>query len=239
LDLDEEEDGIIPSDTETPTEEGAENDEELSSKKKTTKSSKHRRSAAKPNTNAGKRSSSLVNNLKIPMKGAPQSKPRFEKRRAALIRSGATDLYQTCMTNHFKVLDDIGLLSKTNAMLTNRLKEMSNKFREARDQFTFINSNRDVDSLSLLKRMMNQAVSQSWKEKKGHRYKDNVLLDFSLNLWILGGPQTYEILYDNMPGVFPGPTVIQSKLEKYNASSMPGKLLIPILHSYSLFKQFI
>jgi len=161
LDDEENETSSIPSDDEQ-LKEGSilkEDEGKTSKKKKSSQNSNKHRFAG--NTITRKRSSSLTRNLKLPLKEARQSKPRFEKRRAALIRAGATDLYQTCMTNHFKVLHDIGLLTKTNAMLTNRLKEMSTKFRENRDQFTYIDSNMNVDSLSLLKRMMNQAISQS------------------------------------------------------------------------------
>ncbi len=46
--------------------------------------------------------------------------------------------------------------------------------------------------LTLLKRMMSKAVSESSKNKKGRRYNDSVLLDFALSIWNFGRPHTYE-----------------------------------------------
>jgi hypothetical protein len=79
-----------------------------------------------------------------------------------------------------------------------------------------------LDTPSILKWIINQAILETSKKKKGRRYKDSVLLDFSLSIWNLGGRYTYNILYDNMPVVFPSPTRIKINLEKYNPSCVPG-----------------
>lgn len=149
------------------------------------------------------------------------SKSRSEKRRNATLRSGASDVYQTFIPNYFQVLDEISALSKKNSALRAKLKEMATQFQNQRDMF-FSNSAEKIEPNIILKRMMDQAIAQSSKRKRGRRYKDHVLLDFSLNIWILGGRHTYEILHDNLPGVFPSPTTIQRKLSKYNRASEPG-----------------
>lgn len=175
----------------------------------------------KTNTKKANRSSSPSLNLKTITKA---NKSRSDKRKSALLRIGACDLYQTFIPNYFKVLDEIGVLAKQNKALSDRLKEMMKEFKQQRECFKFdtFQGDEEMDSMSLLKRMLSQAIAQSVKEKKGRRYQDAVLLDFSLNIWILGGRRTYEILYDNMPGVFPSPTTVQRKLGKYNDSAVPG-----------------
>ncbi|KAK4006096.1 hypothetical protein OUZ56_011251 [Daphnia magna] len=84
-----------------------------------------------------------------------------------------------------------------------------------------------MNPMSLLKRMMTQAIQQSGKKKKGRRYQ--VLSDFSVNIWILGGRHTYELLHDNLPGIFVSPRTVRAELEKYNASCMPGVIHLDVL----------
>lgn len=213
---------------------------ESSEKQKPTKSQSRLKSLAsvqtkKTNTKVQK-SSSFVEKLGSTMKAnqaaSVASKSRSDKRRAALLRSGATDLYQSFITSHFKILDDIETLSKKNMEIRQQLKEMVLKYKQQRESSTHFfpvnepNESETTDHMSLLRRMMNQALSQSRKKKKGRRYNDPVLIDFALNIWILGGRHTYEILHDNMPGVLPSPTAIHRKLEKYNDSCVPGKKYI-------------
>jgi len=191
----------------------------------------------KTNTRVQKSSScvpKLSSTMKANQAASVATKSRSDKRRAALLRSGATDLYQSFITSHFKILDDIETLSKKNMELRKQLKEMVLKYKQQRDLSThFLPSNEPneseaTDHMALLRRMMNQALTQSRKKKKGRRYNDPVLIDFALNIWILGGRHTYEILHDNMPGVLPSPTAIHRKLEKYNDSCVPGKHYIVI-----------
>jgi hypothetical protein len=40
------------------------------------------------------------------------------------MRAGASDIYETYIENHFKILDEISLFSKKNEVLSERLKEM-------------------------------------------------------------------------------------------------------------------
>ena len=111
-----------------------------------------------------------------------------------------------------------------NEVLSERLKEMVVKYRKQSEFFSFgdTQAEKDMDPMFLLKRMMSQAIKQTDKKKRGRRYEDPVLSDLSVNLWILGGRHTYEILHDNLPGVFASPTVVQEKLSEYNSSCMPG-----------------
>ncbi|KAK4021300.1 hypothetical protein OUZ56_003219 [Daphnia magna] len=77
---------------------------------------------------------------------------------------------------------------------------------------------------------MSQSIKQSGKNKRGRRYGDSVLSDSSINLWILVRPHTYEILHDNLPGIFASPTVVQGKLAQYNSTCMPGTICLdPLL----------
>lgn len=130
----------------------------------------------KTNTNVPK-SSSFLTKLSTTMKANQISpvagKSRSDKRRAALLRSAATDLYQSSITSHFKILDDIETLSKKNKELREQLKGMLLKFNQQRDEFSApftpaINPNESetTDHMSLLRRMMNQALSQSRKRKR-------------------------------------------------------------------------
>jgi len=150
-------------------------------------------------------------------------KSRSEKRRNATLHSGASDIYQTFIPNYFQVLDKISALSQENSNLRTMLKEMATQFQNQRVMFSSNPADKEkVEPNIILKKMMDQAIAQSSKKKRGRRYGDRVLLDFSLNLWILGGRHSYEILHDNLPGVFPSPTTIQRKLSKYNRASEPG-----------------
>ena len=188
------------------------------------KSSSRESANRRCNTSSGKPSCSLLNSELETKVKASRPRSRSDKRKSATLKSGATDLYQTFIPNYFEVLDKIGKLSTQNQMLSQQLKDLVTAFKQQQQFFSFDDDQKDTDPMSLLKRMMNQAISQSAKEKRGRRYQDPVLLDFSLNLWILGGPRTYEILHDNLPGIFPSPTTIQGKLAKYNASCMPGRV---------------
>lgn len=219
---------VISSKEESTLEEGSTQDEKTSEETsyeiKRSRLLKH--NSWKGNKTLTQCSSSLSPNLKATMKATSikPKKSRSDKRRSAMIRASAYDLCQSLISNHFKVVDDIAALSKRNENLSARLQEMVVALKKQGRAHPFsVRQECEAETISLLKRIMRQAVSQSSKNKKGQRYNDTVLLDFSLSLWIVGGPQTYEILYDNMPGVFPSPTVIRGKLEKYNPSCVPGK----------------
>jgi hypothetical protein len=143
-----------------------------------------------------------------------QKLSRSDIGKRSMLRLGANDLYQTYIPNNlFKVIDEIALLSKKNNLLSQRLKEMVEKSKKQSEIFSFreTNENDDMNPISFLKRMMSQAIQQSGKKKRGLRYKDQVISDFSLNIWILGGRHTYEILHDNLPGIFASPTTVRAE----------------------------
>ncbi|KAK4021700.1 hypothetical protein OUZ56_003610 [Daphnia magna] len=216
-------------------------DEELAKEKEASKKKKYdknkkitnsrplksKQNMAKANKNSKKCSSSTTAHLKVTLK---PRKTRSDLRRSTMLRVGAYDLYQSLISNHFKVAEEIECLSKRNKELSLRLKEMVLAFKqlELKNPFS-VHQESEVDTPYLLKWTMNEAISETSKEKKGRRYNDSVLLDFSLSIWNLGGRHTYEILYDNMPGVFPSPTRIQGKLSKYNPSCVPGVIYLETL----------
>lgn len=102
---------------------------------------------------------------------AREKQSRSEKRKQSMLRVGATDLYQTYIHNHFNVLDEISLLAKKNEVLLSKLKEMAVKAKEQQD-FIAVgetrignNAKKEINPMSLSKRMMEQAKSQSNKKK--------------------------------------------------------------------------
>ena len=66
-------------------------------------------------------------------------------------------------------------------------------------------------SCDLLHRMNIQFESQKGKQKKGFRYEDPVLENFAIMTRIIGGRRMYEILSDNLIGVFPCARTIGKK----------------------------
>ncbi|KZR99701.1 Uncharacterized protein APZ42_004335, partial [Daphnia magna] len=138
--------------------------------------------------------SELQSKIKMNSTSKKQKLSRSDIRKRSMMRLGANDLYQTYIPNHFKVIDEIILLSMKNDLLSQRLKDMIEESKKQSEFFSFreTNENFDMNPMSLLKRMMTQAIQQSGKKKKGRRYKDQVLSDFSVNIWILGGRHTYE-----------------------------------------------
>ena len=97
-----------------------------------------------------------------------------------------------------------------NEVLSERLKEIVVKYRKQSEFFSpeDTQTEKNMDPMFLLKRIMSQAIKLSDKKKRGRRYEDPVLSDLSVNLWILGGRHTYEILHDNLSGIFDFPTVV-------------------------------
>lgn len=157
----------------------AESEAESSQKQKQPKSKSKVTSSGvkikKSNTTIQKSSSfipKLSSTMKANQAASIAKKTRSDKRRAALLRSGATDLYQTCITSHFKILDDIEALSKKNRELRGQLKEMLLKYKQQRNVSTQflpteeLNESQKTDHISLLRRMMNQALTQSRKREK-------------------------------------------------------------------------
>jgi len=72
----------------------------------------------------------------------------------------------------------------------------------------------------LLDRMMRLAEEQAKRKKNGHRFKDDVLLRFAMNVRLFSGRRAYEILHSNLgKGVFPAPSTIEKKTGRLPHSS--------------------
>jgi choline kinase len=71
------------------------------------------------------------------------------------------------MSNHFKVVEEIESLAKKNKKLSLKLKEIVIAFKQQQLSNPFSeHEESEVDTPSLLKRMMNQATSETSKNKK-------------------------------------------------------------------------
>lgn len=70
--------------------------------------------------------------------------------------------------------------------------------------------------------MMFQVSKQASTNAKGHRINDTGLIRFALDLWIMAGRRTYEIVNANLPEVFPAPRSIEIKLSKYQMAVIEG-----------------
>jgi hypothetical protein len=119
---------------------------------------------AKGNQNSKRCSSSTAAHFKVTLK---HKKTRSDLRRSTVLRVGAYDLYQSLMSNHFKVVEEIESLSKKNKKLSLKLKKnvIAFKQQQLRNPFSE-HEESEVDTPSLLKRMMNQAISETSKNKK-------------------------------------------------------------------------
>jgi hypothetical protein len=61
------------------------------------------------------------------------------------------------------------------------------------------------------------------RRAKGYRYRDEVLLHFALNSFLMGGRRFYETTNENFPGVFPCVRTIETKLKKFDTSAPEGQ----------------
>ena len=59
-----------------------------------------------------------------------------------------------------------------------------------------------------------------------------------MNMWIVGGRESYEIWNANFPGVFPCPRSIESWLDDYDLSVREGQLNIAMLKQYLVLNNF-
>ena len=82
----------------------------------------------------------------------------------------------------------------------------------------------------LLDRMMRLAEEQAKRKKNGHRFKDDVLLRFAMNVRLFSGRRAYEILHSNLgKGVFPAPSTIEKKLADYHIRVKEGEINLKVL----------
>lgn len=86
--------------------------------------------------------------------------------------------------------------------------------------------------------MTDQFKKQCEKKPRGFRYNDRILKNFSMNMWIVGGRECYEIWNANFPSVFPCPRTIESWLDDYDMSVREGQLNIEMLKHYLVLNNF-
>lgn len=133
------------------------------------------------------------------------------------MRKAALSFGQTNVLDYFKILEEVGKLEQQNKFLRDSVKAMTERFRR-----TTCHQQTKSPISELLTRIMRQAISNSGANPKGRRYQDQVLVRFAINIWILGGRRTYEILYSNLQGAFPSPSTVQVKLSKFETSLIEG-----------------
>ena len=124
-----------------------------------------------------------------------------------------------------KIIDELVLLRKVNECFKEKLMAMEAKFDT-------LQSDKECQSkpISLLTRMMNQALKQAGKKARGLRHDDPVLEHFYLNIW--GGRRVYEIFNSNFPESFPSPTTIHQRLLRFDLSVNEGSLNIAAVKDY-------
>lgn len=126
---------------------------------------------------------------------------------------------QSRIPHYFEILKDIEDFTERqeNDSLRLQLKNLEDKY-SLLQSFQGQQFEVGLPGQSLLKRMMQQSITQNGKSPNKIRHNDAVLEHFCLNVWILGGRRLYEIFYANFPGIFPSPTTIHQKLVKFDIS---------------------
>ncbi|KAK4021394.1 hypothetical protein OUZ56_003310 [Daphnia magna] len=141
----------------------------------------------------------------------------FRRQRTLLKASCAAA--QSRIPHYFEILKDIEDFTERqeNDSLRLQLKNLEDKY-SLLQSFQGQQFEVGLPGQSLLKRMMQQSITQNGKSPNKIRHNDAVLEHFCLNVWILGGRRLYEIFYANFPGIFPSPTTIHQKLVKFDIS---------------------
>ena len=126
-----------------------------------------------------------------------------------------------------KIIDELVQLRKVNECFKEKLMAMEAKFDT-------LQSDKECQSkpISLLTRMMNQALKQAGKKSRGLRHDDPVLEHFCLSIWILGGRRVHEIFNTNFPESFPSPTTIHQRLLRFDLSVNEGSLNIAAVKDF-------
>ena len=76
----------------------------------------------------------------------------------------------------------------------------------------------------LLQKFLEQAEQNSGKKNRGHRYTDETLLRFFMNLRIIGGRKLYEILSSNFEGIVPSTRRIEEKIADFQIPEAEGQV---------------
>lgn len=87
-----------------------------------------------------------------------RSERRRRQRKMAAISRG-----QTTITDCFVILDQLEKLEKTNAKLREVIQEITNKYKLQQSE-----PESDSSNMTILKKMMRQAMASSTKNEKGH-----------------------------------------------------------------------
>ncbi len=142
---------------------------------------------------------------------------------------------QTKVTDYYKIVSELDAavfqLRQQNSSLLSSHDAMKKRLDKL-ESSSFHSLGAVTSNQSLLQRMMDQAISQVGKQSRGMRYNDPVLEHFSLNVWILGGRRLYEIFYSNFKGVFPSPTTIQEKLNRFHIPLEEGVCNVHLVKEY-------
>ncbi|KAK4007844.1 hypothetical protein OUZ56_012995 [Daphnia magna] len=115
-------------------------------------------------------------------------------------------------------------------LLSEHLRALCDKNRSL--QAILNNSSPYEEAEPLLKKMLQQSVSQSKKKSNGYRYMDQALNNFCLNTYILGGRRLYEIFHVNFKGVFPSPRTMGERLAKHQTFIPEGVVNVEGLKEY-------
>jgi hypothetical protein len=87
---------------------------------------------------------------------------------------------------------------------------------------------------NILTRISRQIRKQKNRHPKGYRHKDEVIENYALIAWIIGGRRHYEILYENFKPAFPSPSSLHTKLQKYYTVLHEGQRNLAVLKNHLL-----
>jgi hypothetical protein len=85
-----------------------------------------------------------------------------------------------------------------------------------------------------LTRISRQIRKQRNRNPKGYRHKDEVIENYALIAWIIGGRRHYEILCENFKPIFPLPSSLHTKLQKYYTVLHEGQRNLEVLKNHLL-----
>jgi len=77
----------------------------------------------------------------------------------------------------------------------------------------------ESDYISLLERFVMKDEEHKKRKPNGFRHDDESLNHFAMTSRILSGPQHYEWMRANFPGIFPSLSTLDEKINKYHGSN--------------------
>jgi hypothetical protein len=87
---------------------------------------------------------------------------------------------------------------------------------------------------NILTRIARQIRKQRNRNPKGFRHKDEVIENYALIAYIIGGRRHFKILYENFKPAFPSPSSLHTKLQKYYTLFHEGKCNLEVLKNHLL-----